>query len=179
MKTIVLLSLIFCCSCTSYLKTKRSKNIIYNQNVNKLVAKEDLLKLNIFVPRKNKAPKPVLVFIHGGNWTSGNKSLYSFFGNRMAAKGIVTVVIDYTLSPKANYERMAFESAQSIKWIKENIKNYGGNPDKIIVSGHSAGGHLGALIAFDNRYFDSLHLENPIKGVILIDAAGLDMYTYL
>ena len=143
------------------------------------VAKTDLLKLNIFTPRKKSAPKEVLLFIHGGSWNSGNKNLYSFFGNRMAAKGIVTVTINYSHSPKANYAQMAHEAALSVKWIKENIKNYGGDPDKIFVSGHSAGGHLAALIAVDNRYFDSLKIENPIKGVVLIDGAGLDMYTYL
>lgn len=74
---------------------------------------------------------------------------------------------------------MAFASATAVKWVKENIKQYGGNPEKIFISGHSAGGHLAALISLDNQYFDSLGIVNPIKGTILIDAAGLDMYNYL
>lgn len=74
---------------------------------------------------------------------------------------------------------MATDAAISVKWVKENIQHYGGNPEKIFVSGHSAGGHLAALIAIKDSYFDTLQIPNPIKGVILIDAAGLDMYTYL
>lgn len=119
------------------------------------------------------------MFIHGGNWNSGKRSLYSFLGNRMARKGIVTVVIEYPLSPQATYNDMATTAAQSVKWVQENIREYGGDPDKIFVSGHSAGGHLAALIAIRNEYFDSLGIANPIQGAILIDAAGLDMYGYL
>ena len=97
----------------------------------------------------------------------------------MARKGIVTVIIDYPLSPKATYKEMAFVSASSVKWVKENIAAYGGDPEKIFISGHSAGGHLAALVSLDSEFFDSLGIANPIKGAILIDAAGLDMYTYL
>lgn len=74
---------------------------------------------------------------------------------------------------------MATDAAISVKWVKENIQRYGGNPDRIFVSGHSAGGHLAALIAVKDSYFDTLQILNPINGAILIDAAGLDMYTYL
>lgn len=136
-------------------------------------------KLNVFSPGRNYLARDVLIFIHGGNWNSGNRSLYNFFGTRMARKGITTVIIDYPLSPKATYKQMALVSAASVKWVHENIAAYGGNPEKIFISGHSAGGHLAALISVDDKYFDSLKVVNPIKGTILIDAAGLDMYSYL
>ena len=136
-------------------------------------------RLNVFAPSRSGEKKDVLIFIHGGNWNSGNRTLYSFFGSRMARKGIVTVVIDYPLSPAATYKEMALVAASAVKWVKENISSYGGNPDKIFVSGHSAGGHLAALIALDSSYFDGLRVANPVKGIILIDAAGLDMFTYL
>ena len=105
--------------------------------------------------------------------------MYSFLGSRLARKNVVAVIINYPLSPEANYKDMAMASAGSVKWVKENIEKYGGDPDKIFISGHSAGGHLAALISVDNKYFDSLKIINPIKGTILIDAAGLDMYNYL
>ncbi|MBC7534865.1 MAG: alpha/beta hydrolase [Ferruginibacter sp.] len=156
---------------------KRSKGIEYLQpQPSKNIGAQ---KLNIFAPRKNASLKNVLIFIHGGNWNSGNRSLYSFLGSRMARKNIVTVVIDYPLSPKASYKEMAFAAAASVKWVKEHIESYGGNPKKIFISGHSAGGHLAALVSADNRYFDSLGIANPIKGTILIDAGALDMFTYL
>ena len=101
--------------------------------------------LNIFSPRRAKGLQEVFVFIHGGNWNSGRKGLYSFLGNRMARKGVVTVIIDYPLSPAVTYEEMAKASAAAVSWVHENIRDYGGNPDKIFVSGHSAGGHLNAI----------------------------------
>ncbi len=136
-------------------------------------------KLNVFAPKNKKNLKPVLIFIHGGNWNSGNKSLYNFFGSRLARKNIVSVIIDYPLSPAARYDKMAISSALSVKWVKENIKQYGGDPERIYISGHSAGGHLATLISLDNKYFDSLKIQNPIQGIVMIDAAGLDMYGYL
>ncbi|MEO6584129.1 MAG: alpha/beta hydrolase, partial [Ferruginibacter sp.] len=127
----------------------------------------------------NNKLKPVLIFVHGGAWNSGNKSLYNFFGNRMARKGIVTVIPDYTKSPKANYNQMATEIAAAVLWTKKNITAYGGDSNRIFISGHSAGGHLAALITIKKEYFEKLQIHNPVKGLILIDAAGLDMYGYL
>ena len=120
-----------------------------------------------------------MIFIHGGNWNSGKKSLYNFFGSRMARKSVVVVTIDYPLSPHANYHQMATASARAVQWVKDNIEKFGGDPGKIFISGHSAGGHLATLLAVRNQYFDSLGISTPIKGAILIDAAGLDMFGYL
>lgn len=135
-------------------------------------------KLNIFSPRK-PTDKNVLIFIHGGSWRSGDKKLYSFFGNRMARKGVVTVIINYPLNPIGDYNDMAYASAMSVKWVYDNIERFGGDRNKIFVSGHSAGGHLAALISIRDQYVDSVGIKSPIKGAILIDAAGLDMYGYL
>ncbi len=136
-------------------------------------------QLNIFSPKQADGQNDVLIFIHGGSWNSGNKDIYDFLGNRFAKKGIVTVIIDYPLSPEYQVHDMAKASSQAVKWVHENIQDYGGNPDKIFVSGHSAGGHLASLISVRDVYFDSLNVENPIKGTVLIDAAGLDMYWFL
>jgi acetyl esterase/lipase len=136
-------------------------------------------KLTVFSPKKRNGLEEVLIFIHGGSWNSGKKSLYNFLGKRFARKGVVAVIIDYPLSPKADYLQMAISSVIAVQWVRNNIEQYGGNPDKIFVSGHSAGGHLAALISVRNEYFNLLGMENPIKGCILIDAAGLDMYGYM
>lgn len=154
----------------------RHKNVTY-LNADSSGKKDQ--HLNVFAPKKNKILKDVFIYIHGGNWNSGNKSLYSFLGSRLARKGIVAVIIDYPLSPAADYNDMALATAKAVKWVKENIDQYGGNPQRIFISGHSAGGHLAALVSVRNNYFDSIGIKNPIKGTILIDAAGLDMYDYL
>jgi pimeloyl-ACP methyl ester carboxylesterase len=136
-------------------------------------------QLNIFSPRKAAEPMPVFIFIHGGSWNSGKKELYGYFGKRLARKGIVAVNIDYPLSPNYIISDMTIAVAQSVKWVQQNIEDYGGDPKQIYISGHSAGGHLAALVSLKNDYFEELEIENPIQGAILIDAAGLDMYGFL
>ena len=162
----------------AFRRITRTKNITYTpaDTVRKLPAQA----LNVFAPRRHKgASGKVLIYMHGGNWTAGRKELYSWFGSRLARKGIVAVVIDYPKSPAADYRVMAADAAQAVSWVVANISAYGGNPDSIFISGHSAGGHLAALLATDDDYFKKAGLGRPLKGVILIDAAGLDMYGYL
>ncbi|MBC7696609.1 MAG: alpha/beta hydrolase [Burkholderiales bacterium] len=137
------------------------------------------LKLDVYTPRKSETPKKILVFIHGGNWVQGKKSLYRFFGNGIARKNIACVVISYRLSPKTDIVGMADDVAMAVKWIKENALNFNGDTNNIFISGHSAGGHLAAMVALDDHYFEKLKMKNPIKGAVLIDAFGLDMYNYL
>lgn len=164
--------LIYSCAFKS---VKRTKNITYNDNTGATKQKE----LNVFSSGTKDKLKPVLIFVHGGAWNSGNKSLYNFFGNRMSRKGIVTVIPDYTKSPEANYDQMAMEIASAVLWTKKNIIDHGGDSNRIFIAGHSAGGHLAALITIKKEYFEKLKIANPVKGLILIDAAGLDMYGYL
>jgi len=155
---------------------KKDKNLSYlkNEFSSKL---ENEPTLNIFSPKKKSSGNlPVLVFVHGGNWNSGKKELYNFFGNNFAKKGIVTVVVGYTLSPEANYKEMTAEIAQAVFWTKNNISKYKGDPEKIFLTGHSAGGHLVALAAMNNEFGIQ---EEDISGIILNDAAGLDMHHYL
>ena len=169
--------LLFSFSGCAFKRVSRHKNITYlpADSSNNIASQ----KLNVFAPQSHHLLKEVLIFIYGGNWNSGKRSLYSFLGNRMARKDVVTVIIDYPKSPKANYNEMATDAALAVKWVKENIKQYGGDPDKIFIAGHSAGGHLASLITVRNKYFDKMGMVNPVKGTILIDAAGLDMYGYL
>ncbi|RTY95372.1 alpha/beta hydrolase [Flavobacterium sp. GT3R68] len=133
--------------------------------------------LNIYTPRNSKlVNNPVLIFVHGGNWNSGNKKTYWFFGRNFAKKGVTTVIVDYTLSPKANYDDMAKEVATAVEWTKSNISEYKGDPKSIFLTGHSAGGHLVALVATNPKYIQD---KSIIKGIIFNDAAGLDMNHYL
>lgn len=163
----VSLSFILLCSC----RVVKNKNIVYYAERN--------LKLDVYSPKKVDKPKEVLVFMHGGNWVRGKKSIYRFLGKGFAKKDIVTVIINYRLSPKGTYDSLATNVAKAVKWVKENISLYKGDTNHIFVSGHSAGAQLAALIATDNTYFDKLNMKNPIRGTILIDPFGLDMYTYL
>ncbi|RRB06662.1 alpha/beta hydrolase [Larkinella rosea] len=137
--------------------------------------------LDVYAPKlKTAQPFPVVVFIHGGNWDSGSKNLYSFIGRRLAKQGVVAVLINYRLSPAVRVPAMADDCARAVLWTTQHIGEFGGDPNRIFVMGHSAGGGLAALVATDHQLAAKWQLpEQVIKGAILDDAAGLDMYDYL
>ncbi len=125
-------------------------------------------RLDLFVPEGLK-DAPVVIFVHGGGWTSGDKRLYSFVGRAFAQQGFVTAVINYRLSPQVQHPAHIEDVARAFVWVYRNIAQYGGNPEKIFVMGHSAGGHLTALLALDERYLRAHGLSlAAIKGAIPI-----------
>ncbi|MES3017020.1 MAG: alpha/beta hydrolase [Bacteroidota bacterium] len=135
--------------------------------------------LDVYYPKDMSQPKNVLVFIHGGSWNSGKKETYWWLGRNMASKNVVTIIINYSLSPEYQYEKMAADCARALKWVSANAANYGGDNSNIYVMGHSAGGHLAALIHSDPRFFKNEGIGDPIHGLVLNDAFGLDMFEYL
>ncbi|SOD99638.1 alpha/beta hydrolase [Spirosoma fluviale] len=161
--------------------SRRVKDIAYAATNTPGVDAERHL-LDVYAPRKAPATArmPVVVFIHGGSWNSGSKNLYSFIGRRLAKQGIVAVIINYQLSPAVRVPAMADDCAEAVRWTTQHIADYGGDPNRIFVMGHSAGAGLAALLATDSRLFAKLGMaKNPVKGAILDDPAGLDMFDYL
>jgi acetyl esterase/lipase len=150
------------------------KNISYNVAIN-----NPRNLLDVYYPKNIDQAKDVLVFIHGGSWDSGKKETYWWLGRNLARKNVVSVIINYSLSPEAQYEKMASDCSGAIKWVRDSIAKFGGNPDRIFVMGHSAGGHLAALINNDPRFFNQVGIVNPIRAVILNDGFGMDMFEYL
>ena len=138
-------------------------------------------QLDVYQPRQSQsALRPVVVFIHGGAWNSGSKNLYAFIGRRLAKQNVVAVLINYRLAPAVQVSDMADDCARAVSWTQKHIAHYGGDPNRIFVMGHSAGGGLAALLATDDQLFTKLGLaQNPIKGAILDDPGGLDMFDYL
>lgn len=129
-----------------------------------------------FPPEENRNSNfPILIFIHGGTWIYGNKDPYALLGRNMAHYGIMTANINYRLGNSVNFHKMALDCARAVKWVTENAYLYGGNSEKITISGHSAGGHLGALIGLNSDYFGKIGIDNSISKVLLIDAFGLNI----
>ena len=179
MQSIIRLLILILCLSTfgcAFKSVQRSKDISYMQANPEINLPEK--QLNVFAPKK--ADKlPVLIFIHGGSWNKGRKEIYDFMGTRFARRDVVTVIIDYPLAPDYKVPEMEKAAVQAVKWVYNHIETYGGDPDQIYVSGHSAGGHLAALAAIKKEPYQELGFSNPLKGAILNDPAGLDWYWFL
>jgi acetyl esterase/lipase len=128
-------------------------------------------KLDLYLPKGVKN-FPVLFFVHGGAWKSGNKDIYVKLGEAFAGDGIGTVIINYRLSPKVQHPAHIEDVASAYAWVCANIEKYGGRKDRIFACGHSAGGHLVALLATDEKYlkkegrsFADIRGVIPISGV--------------
>lgn len=111
-------------------------------------------KLNIWSP---ETPGPgegrdVIVFFYGGSWKSGERDFYDFAGRAFAEKGYVVVIPDYRLVPEVRFPAFVDDGATAIAWTHTNVRRFGGNPDRIFVSGHSAGAHIGAMLTLDRQW---------------------------
>lgn len=104
--------------------------------------------LDIFLPPNRETGKryPVFIFIHGGYWSALNKNDFSFIAPPLTAQNACVVVVNYTLCPATTVPAIVDEITRAIVWIHKNIGDYGGDPDRVTVSGHSAGGHLSAMM---------------------------------
>lgn len=121
-------------------------------------------KLDIYVPA-GKTNFPVLIFIHGGSWRSGDRSLYGALGNRFAKEGIGVVIPSYRLMPAAAHPAQIDDAVGAVDWTIRNIAQYGGDDQRIYVSGHSAGGHLAAYAGLDQKFWPHLKGVLPLSGV--------------
>jgi acetyl esterase/lipase len=122
-------------------------------------------RLDVYVPEGAKNA-PVIVSIHGGLLMAGDRRKEAFVGRRFAAAGYVTVVISYRLSPQASHPAHIEDAAAAFAWTRRNIARHGGDPDRILVTGHSAGAYLAMLLATDARWL-AAHMLSPrdIRGV--------------
>ena len=123
-------------------------------------------KLDVYAP-KGKKSGPVFLFFHGGAWRSGDRALYPALGYRFAKEGVVTVVPSYRLAPRNKHPAQLEDAAAALEWVMHQISDYGGDTNRIYVGGHSAGGHMAALLALDKTYLKARSLSpRCIRGVI-------------
>ncbi len=117
-------------------------------------------ELDIYPARRKSGDKmaPVLVFLYGGSWKEGRKSLYGFLGKAFAAKGFCVVVPDYRLYPETRFPGFVEDAALALAWVKESIHQFGGDADQLHLMGHSAGAHIGALLCLDEGHLDQVDL---------------------
>jgi acetyl esterase/lipase len=123
-------------------------------------------RLNLFVPDRKDA-FPLLMWIHGGGWKSGDRALFGELGRRFAEAGIGCAVISYRLSPEVQHPEHVRDCARAFAWLRAHAKEYGADPERLYVAGQSAGGHLAALLALHPKYLEEVGVPpEAIRGVI-------------
>jgi acetyl esterase/lipase len=125
-------------------------------------------KLDIYLP-KEKGTAPVFFFVHGGAWTTGDRSQYPPLGNRYASEGIITVVPSYRLAPKNKFPAQMEDVAAAFAWTVRHIADFGGDTNRIFIGGHSAGGHLSSLLITNPKWLKETGITPEIiKGTICL-----------
>ncbi|ART64605.1 esterase [Kushneria marisflavi] len=119
-------------------------------------------RLDIYRPQGADGHAPVVVFLYGGTWREGERQDYRFVGRALASRGIVTVVADYRLYPEVRYPDFVEDSARVLAWSHRHIDQYGGDPHRLFVMGHSAGAYNAAMVALDPRWLAAQSLSPDI-----------------
>jgi arylformamidase len=131
--------------------------------------------LDVYSPPGAK-DRPVVFWIHGGGWQTGDKSDVQQKPRAFVEKGFVFVSTNYRLLPGVDMATIVRDIAKSIHWVHDHIAEYGGDPDRLLVMGHSAGAQLAALICTDDRYLRAEGLSLAIiKGCVPVDGDTYDV----
>ena len=110
-------------------------------------------RLDVYAPENRPgAVRPVIVYFYGGSWQAGQRTDARGIARALAARGVVTVTPDYRVYPETIFPGFVDDAAAAVRWTRDHASQYGGDPRRIIVMGHSAGAHIAALLATDPRY---------------------------
>lgn len=124
--------------------------------------------LDVYMP-PDAASAPVVVFFHGGALTFGSKAAGEVMARTLVPRGVGVVSANYRLSPEVMHPTHVQDAAAAVAWVVENISDYGGNPDRIVVSGHSAGAYLAVLLGLDPQYLAAHSVDfESIRSVVAI-----------
>lgn len=125
--------------------------------------------LDVYEP---KAPAPaggrtVVVFFYGGSWRGGERETYQFVAEALTSKGYLAIIPDYRVFPQAVYPAFVDDAAHALRWAVDNAARYGGNKDRVVLMGHSAGAHIAALTALDPQFLKNVDLPTTaVKGFV-------------
>jgi len=128
-------------------------------------------KLDVYKPR-HAAKAPILVFFYGGSWQSGSRDLYPFVGAALAAQGIVTVVPDYSTFPPARFPTFVEDAARAVRFASTSAAQWGADPSRLVLMGHSAGAYIAAMLSFDPQWLGKVGLNSQADVAGFIGLAG-------
>ena len=137
-------------------------------------------RLDVWTPGRPAvgAGLPMVVFFYGGGWVSGSRQDYGFAGSAFAGKGFVAVIPDYRLVPTVRFPTFVQDGALAVKWARDHAAQYGGDPKRITLAGHSAGAYNAAMLALDRRFLTAVGVDPGIVRAAALLAAPLDFYPF-
>ena len=122
--------------------------------------------LDVYAP-EGTGPFPVLVFLYGGGWDSGDRAIYRFLGGAFASHGLVVVIPDYRLYPSVRFPAFLQDCAAALRWTRDTIGQYGGEPGPFFLMGHSAGAYNAAMLGLDGTWLGEAGMtRSDLRGVI-------------
>lgn len=131
--------------------------------------KDPAQKLEMFVPQGATAPLPILVFVHGGSWASGDPHDYRFIARTFCAQGFAVVLAGYRLYPQARFPEMLEDGAAAVRWVHDNAATLGGDPARMALMGHSAGAYNVAMLTLDPQWLKRVGLDDTaVRGTVAL-----------
>lgn len=109
-------------------------------------------RLDIWLPAPKPGPTPVVFYIHGGGFAIGSKDSHRIIGHKFAARGYLTFMINYRLAPRYQYPASIEDCCKALCWVWDNLEHFGGNRQRLIIAGESAGGNLAAVTGLITCY---------------------------
>lgn len=109
---------------------------------------------------------PVVIFYHGGGWVKGSAAEYGWAARAYASKGFVVIVPDYRKVPQVRFPAFVQDAADAVRWTRDNVATFGGDPRRIAIVGHSAGAHSVAMLALDRQWLAAAGAPGAVKAAV-------------
>ena len=135
--------------------------------------------LDIWRPAGDAGTKrPVLIFWYGGGWAKGDRRAYAFAARAFAKAGFVVVVPDYRKVPSIRFPAFLQDGAEAVKWTRDHVAEFGGDPERIAVAGHSAGSYTVAMLTLDRRWLEAEGVDPKIIKAAVGLSGPYDFYPW-
>lgn len=148
--------------------TAPTQGVAITRSISYTSAPGDRHTLDVYAPRKPRPGAPVVVFFYGGGWDSGKKADYKFVGAALASYGYLAVVPDYRLYPEVRYPAFVQDCAAAVRWTRDHAADYGFDPHRIFLMGHSAGAYNAVMLGTDPRWLGAVGMDpqRDLAGVV-------------
>lgn len=123
-------------------------------------------RLDIYRPVQAGKNLPVILFFYGGAWDSGRRQDYAFVGQALAARGYLVVIPDYRLVPEVRFPDFLRDCAEALHWTRHHAARFGGDGERVVLAGHSAGAYNAAMLALDPRWLGDDH--TVVRGLVAL-----------